>query len=99
MRIRGIIWVESFVDKIRDKHGVTPEEVEYVLEHRPHFRYVERGHVKGEDVYEAWGQTAGGRYLIVFFIHKRDAHAVPISARPMTFKEKKFYARQEKEKG
>jgi len=71
MRIREIIWLADFVYKIRDKHGVTPEEVEYVLERRPHLRYVERGHVKGEDLYQAWGQTPAGRYLIVFFIHKK----------------------------
>ena len=98
MRIREIIWLADFVYKIRDKHGVTPEEVEYVLERRPHLRYVERGHVKGEDLYQAWGQTPAGRYLIVFFIHKRNAQAVPISARPMTLKVKRFYARQKKDK-
>jgi hypothetical protein len=32
-----------------------------------HFRFVEKGHRRGENVYSAMGQTSGGRYLIVFF--------------------------------
>jgi uncharacterized DUF497 family protein len=99
IRIREIIWIEPVVDKIQTKHGVTPEEVEEVLEHHPHVRFSSRGHVQGEDVYAALGRTVAGRYLIVFFIHKEGAIALPISARQMTPKEKKLYARQKKRKG
>jgi len=31
---------------------------------------VKRGHVDGEDVYLALGQTDAGRYLSVFFVYK-----------------------------
>jgi hypothetical protein len=31
-----------------------------------------KGQVKGENVYAAYGQTDGGRYLIVFYILKLD---------------------------
>ncbi len=99
IRIHEIIWVEPFLDKIQTKHGLTAGEVEYVLEHQPHFRFVERGRVRGEDLYPAWGRTAAGRYVIVYFIHKRTSRALPISARQMTNKEKRFYARQKKGKG
>jgi len=98
MIIREILWTEAVLEKIQSKHGVSLEEVEYVLAHQPHFRYVEHGRVKGEDLYQAWGRTAAGRYLVVFFLHKRGARALPISARSMTNKEKRFYARQKKEK-
>jgi len=59
---------------------------------------MERGNVEGEDVYAAMGRTAAGRYLIVFFISKPGAQALPISARDMTAKEKNLYARQKKRK-
>jgi uncharacterized DUF497 family protein len=62
---------------------------------------VEKGRVKGEDVfalltdgfafrYEAFGQTSAGRYLVVFFIRKSEA-ALPISARDMTDSERRYY--------
>jgi len=49
--------------------------------------------VKGEDLYVAYGQTHGGRYLIVFFIRK-ETPALPISARDMTDSERNYYERQ-----
>ncbi len=98
MIIREIIWIQTFVDKIESKHNVRPEEVEYVLEHWPHIRFMKRGHVEGEDVYAAMGRTAAGRYLIVFFILKKGALALPISARTMTHREKQLYGRQKKRK-
>ena len=97
-RIRDVIWIDAVVDKIQTKHGIAPEEVEWVLEHRPHVRYIERGHVQGEDVYQAYGQTAAGRYLVVFFILKRDDVALPITARSMTANERRLYVRQKKSK-
>ncbi len=47
-----------------------------------------------EDLYTAYGQTDSGRYLIVFFIRKEGAAALPISARDMTDSEEKYYDRQ-----
>jgi uncharacterized DUF497 family protein len=49
-----------------------------------HFRFVEKGDRRGENVYSALGQTSAGRYLIVFFVRKRAGQALPISARDMT---------------
>ena len=34
-----------------------------------------RGHRAGEDVYGAFGQTEAGRYLVVFFVYKKDGRA------------------------
>ena len=73
------------------KHGVNPEEVVEVLQSRPQFRFVEKGLHKGEDVYSAMGRTHSGRYLIVFFILKKDGKALIISAREMTKGERKKY--------
>jgi len=40
------------------------------LNSKPKFRFVEKGEREDEDVYMALGQTEGGRYLTVLFIHK-----------------------------
>ena len=94
MRLYEVIWKEAFVDKLERKHRVMPEEVEDVLFSRPHIRRAEKGHVQGEDLYVAYGQTAVGRYLVVFFILKYQTAALPISAREMTPAERRYYAQQ-----
>ena len=96
MHLYEVIWKDTFVAKIADKHGVTTEEVEDVLFSTPHVRRAERGRVKGEDLYAAYGQTEAGRYLVVFFIRKRQTAALPISARDMTLSERRYYEGQKK---
>jgi len=91
MRITGIIWREQFVDKLLEKHGVYPDEVEDVLFGRSRIRRVARGHTHGEDVHEALGQTIGGRYLIVVFVRKLGGEALVISARDMSDTERRRY--------
>ena len=49
-----------------------------------------RGRVRNEHVYEAFGQTHAGRYIVVFFINKANA-VLPISARDMIDGERKYY--------
>lgn len=93
MYLYEVIWKEEFADKIESKHGITKEEVEKVLFDNPHVRRVEKGRVKGEDLYSAYGCTEAGRYLIVFFVKKRRNAALPISARDMTVTERTYYAR------
>ena len=58
------------------------------------FRFIEMGDVEGEDLYAAVGRTAAGRYVIIYFVHKRTGEALIISARNMTKKEKRFYAKK-----
>ena len=92
MRIDGIIWVEATVEKLASKHNVSTEEVEEVLGAQPRFRFVERGHRRGENVYAAFDRTKGGRRLLVFFIHKPRTHEVLIlSAREPSRAERKLY--------
>lgn len=81
MKIHGIIWLRNVVDKLAWKHNVTTDEVESVFNHSPHYRFIENGDIKGENLYAALGRTEEGRYLIV-------------SARDMTRKERKIYARK-----
>lgn len=94
MRVDRIIWLPAIVDKLVSKHGVLPEEVEDVLYSQPHVRRVERGYRRGEDVYAAMGQSAGGRYLIVFFIYKHAQDALVVSARDMDSHERRTYERR-----
>ncbi len=94
MRIKDIIWLPDIIDKLAWKHNVIPEEVEQVFMTRPLYRRVERGKVRGEDLYAALGQTEAGRYLIVFFIHKLSGEALVISARDMTRKDRRQYERK-----
>jgi len=92
-----VIWNEKFVAKIAEKHGVATDEVEEVLFSGPHVRRLERGKVKGENLYVAYGQTAAGRYLVVFFISKPRGAVLPISAREMTRAERRYFHEQKKE--
>lgn len=94
MKLYEIIWKDQYVEKLETKHGVFIEEVEEVLFGKPHVRRAQRGRVKGEDLYAAYGQTDAGRYLIVFFIRKESVAALPISARDMTDSERRYYEQQ-----
>lgn len=94
MQLHEVIWKDRFIDKIAVKHQVSTEEVEEILFGKPHVRRTRRGHVKGEDVYTAYGRTVAGRYLIVLFIRKEHLAALPISARDMTDSERRYYERQ-----
>ena len=58
------------------------------------YRFHETGHVEGEDLYTALGQTDAGRYLTVYFIFKSHNTALVISARDMDLAEVRRYARK-----
>jgi uncharacterized protein len=94
MGISQIIWKDQFVEKLEVKHGVSVTEAEEVLCSQPHIRKVGKGHVKGENIYVAFGQTAEGRYLVVFYIRKLTGAILPISARDMDDSERKYYGNQ-----
>lgn len=94
MRIAGIIWLGEIVEKINRKHHVQRDEVREVLRGSTYFRFVEKGHRQGENVYSAMGQTSAGRYLIVFFVRKKAGQALILSARDMTRNERKRYEKK-----
>lgn len=96
MQITGIAWKQRFVDKIEAKHGVQQHEVEEVVFGKPLIRLSEKGRIRGENLYVAYGQTLAGRYLAIFFIHKLNRSALPISARDMTMKERSTYEKHRK---
>jgi uncharacterized DUF497 family protein len=94
LNIEGLIWLDEIVEKLAKKHRVEVREVEELFGGSPRFRYIERGHREGEDVYSALGRSEAGRYLIVFFIWKVGNQALPISARDMTIAERRRYGRK-----
>jgi uncharacterized protein len=94
MKLKGIIWFRSIVDKLLWKHNVTTDEAEEVFSNSPQYRFIERGDIEGENLYTAMGQTDAGRYLIIYFVYKPTAEALVISAREMTKKEKRLYAKK-----
>ncbi len=94
VKIRGIIWLDSVIEKIGTKHRVSLEEVCQVLEGRVMFRFVEKGHRRGENVYAALGRTEAGRCLVVFFINKPDHRILILTARDMTVAERKRYEKK-----
>lgn len=96
LKISGIIWLHEVVDKLLRKHNVSTNEVEEVFGHTPLYRFVETGDINGEDLYAALGQTQAGRYLIVYFLYKTTGEALVISARDMTRKERRAYAKARK---
>lgn len=94
MIIRKIIWKPEFVEKLATKHGVAKYEAEEVLNSKPHIRKMGRSKRRGENVYAAYGQSGGGRYLVVFYIRKLTGALLPISARDMDGGERDYYAKQ-----
>jgi hypothetical protein len=94
VRITGIIWLRNIVDKLEQKHQVSPVEVEEIFIGQPRLRRIEPGDVDGEDLYAALGRTAAGRYLIVFFIQKAGDQALVISARDMSPRERRAYGKK-----
>jgi len=91
VKITGFIWLGDIVEKLERKHQVLPDEVWEVFTDRPKFRFVEKGHHPDENVYAALGQTQAGRYLVVYFVYKKDKRALVLSARDMTRAERRKY--------
>ena len=81
------------VDKLVWKHNITTDEVEEIFNRSPRYRFIESGDVEGEDLYAALGQTAAGRYVVIYFVHKKTGEALIVSARVMTRKERRTYGK------
>jgi uncharacterized DUF497 family protein len=88
MEIYAFVWPDDRIDHIA-RHGVTPEEVEEACFGRS---LVQRAKSRGENpVYYVLGETDAGRYLFCVIIRFPDGIAYPVTARPMTDKEKRRY--------
>lgn len=88
MKIYQFIWPEERIEHIA-RHGVTPAEVEEICFNQP---LVLRAKATGANpVYHVLGQTDSGRYLFCVIIQFPDGNGYPVTARPMTNKEKRRY--------
>ncbi len=90
MRILELVWPQERIDHIA-RHGVSPEEVEETCFGDP---LVWRGVTEGKNpLYYVLGRTEAGRSLFCVVIQFPDGKGYPVTARPMTPKEKKRFAR------
>lgn len=88
MQIQAILWPQDRIDHIA-RHGVAPEDVEDVCFGKA---LVLRAKSEGANpVYYVLGQTRGARYLLCVIIRFPDQNGYPVTARPMTDKEKHRY--------
>jgi uncharacterized DUF497 family protein len=94
MHIDNLIWLPWIAEKLAEKYQVSEAEVEQVFINVPHFRFVSKGRrQRDENLYAAYGQTDGGRYLVVFFIMKPGHLALVVSARDMDRAERRRYGK------
>jgi uncharacterized DUF497 family protein len=93
VQIQEFMWPVDRVDHI-GRHGVQPEEVEEVCFGQA---LVQRAKSGGKNpVYYVRGQTASGRHLFCVVIQFPNGNGYPVTARPMTRKEKEQYNRWKK---
>lgn len=88
MRIQRLAWPADRIEHIA-QHGVAPDEVEDVCFATP---WVRRAKSDGANpVYFVLGQTNVGRHLFCVVIGFSDGTGYPVTARPMTAREKRLY--------
>lgn len=90
MAVYELVWSEDRIDHIAE-HAIRPEEVEEVCFGHP---FVQRTKSFGKNpVYYILGQTTSGRYLFCVIIQFPGGRGFPVTARPMTQKEKQRFNR------
>ena len=93
MRIDELVWPQERIEHIA-KHRVHPAEVEEVCFSQP---WVRRAKATGDNpVYYVLGQTGVGRHLFCVIIEFPNGKGFPVTARPMTAKEKRQFNRWKK---
>ena len=94
MEIHDIVCSKETREKLARKHQISLSEVHEVLWGNPEIRFHEKGRIQGENLYIAYGRTEAGRYLKVFFIHKKNQAALIVTAKDMSAKEKRRYGKK-----
>ena len=94
MRIKDLLLKSYVIDKLAWKHNISELELRQVFNNEPKIRMIEKGKIKGEDLYVALGRTDAGRYLVVFFIMKISKEALIVTARDMTENERRRYEKK-----
>ena len=86
-RIRELYWRADREEHILERHNVTREEVEEAVFGDTRGRLRRTGPAKRdpeETVYEYYGRTLDGRYLMVALLYIGQGVAMPLTARDMT---------------
>ncbi len=94
MEIVDILLRNQVLDKIIWKHNISEFELRQVFSNQPNIRFMEKGKVKGENLYVALGKTDVGRYLSVFFLMKKSKKALIVTARDMAERERRRYGKK-----
>lgn len=89
-RCTGFDWDEGNAPKVEARHTVTRGECEQVFFHEPLVIVPDPGHSKTEPRWAALGRTTAGRSLTVIFTIRGELNR-PLSARPMSRKERRHY--------
>jgi uncharacterized protein len=90
MTIHEFVWTDDRIEHIA-RHGITPTEVEEACFGMP---LVLRARSRGRNpVFQVLGQTRAGRYLLSVVIDFRDGRGYPVTARPMTTRERRRFKR------
>ncbi len=95
-RYTGFEWDTGNLAKSATKHGVSLEEAEQVFAQQPLLVHPDPEHSGTEARWDALGRTREGRRLFVAFTVRGEKMRV-ISARPMSRKERRAYAKAETE--
>ena len=94
MKIIDLLLNDDVIDKLIWKHNISELELRQVFNNQPNIRFIEKGKIKGEHLYVASGRTDAGRYLLIFFIMKKNKNALIVTARDMKERERRKYAKK-----
>jgi uncharacterized DUF497 family protein len=94
VRYAGFDWNQANVDKIWEKHRVSPFECEQIFFNQPLIVAPDEGHSQEEPRFYTLGRTDSDRLLIAVFTIRKDLIRV-ISARDMNRAEKEVYRSHE----
>ncbi len=92
----GFEWDAGNADKNWERHNVSPGESEQLFFQRPLLIAPDLAHSRDEPRYAALGRTAAGRWLTLIFTVRGTLIRV-ISARDMSRRERRVYARAQEE--
>jgi len=92
VEIEKLIWDRKVQEKIAKRHRLSYREVEEVFEGNYQIR-------RSGNLYHAYGQSTGGRYLFVVFLYLGKGRVQVVAARDMTQKEHRLYRREKGREG
>lgn len=95
-RIRELYWRVDRVEHMIDMHNVFPAEVEEAVLYDPRGSLNRIGPARRdpkETIYEHYGRTFEGRYLMTALIYLGRGVAMPVTSREMDQKERRRYER------